>query len=74
MKEWSDMMNCAEEQKYPTSYDGVNGFECFERKCQNETSIVSCVGEYEHNYPLWEHNQEASAEIAWEFMKNHKRR
>ena len=41
-----------EEQSYQTPYDGIKGFECFERKCDGGRDIVGCTAEYCHNYPL----------------------
>ena len=74
LEEWSTAMKCREEEVYETPYDGIKGFECFERKCEKGKSIVRCFGEYDHNYPLWNQaHHTASAEIAWNFMKNHPR-
>ena len=70
--EWSNAMNCEQEQSYSTPFDGIKGFECLERKCAGGKGIVRCAGEYGHNYPLWGHHG-AAAEIAWNFMKNHPR-
>ena len=61
-----------EEQSYQTPYDGIKGFECFERKCDGGKDIVGCTAEYVHNYPLWGHH-ETAAEITWNFMKHHPR-
>ena len=41
-----------EEQSYQTPYDGIKGFECFERKCDGGKDIVGCTAEYGHNFPL----------------------
>ena len=74
MQEWSVAMDCSlEEERYETDYDGINGFECFERKCYKGTVIVRCIGEHGHNYPLWDY-EGAAAEIAWGFMKSHSRK
>ena len=64
--EWSNAMNCEEiELVYETPYDGIKGFECYERKCSQGNVIIRCTGEYGHNYPLWnQEHHEAAAEIS----------
>ena len=67
VKEWSAIMNCQDEEAYPTPFDGEGGFQCFERKCSLNRSFVRCIGNQGHWYPL---SSSSAAEVAWEFMKN----
>ena len=68
IKEWSEFMNCQNEEPYPTLFDGEGGFQCFERKCESNRSFVRCVGDHGHWIPL---TGSSAAEVAWNFMKNH---
>ena len=73
LNEWATAMNCDDEVRYETEWDGIKSFECYERKCAHGKSILACTGEYGHNYPLWNQDGTPSAAIAWNFMKNHPR-
>ena len=73
LNEWSDAMKCADEEAYPTQYDGIDNFQCLQRKCERGTSLVRCNANYGHEYPLWNYENTAAARIAWDFMKNHPR-
>ena len=68
IKEWSEVMNCQDEESYPTPFDGEGGFQCYERKCESGRSFVRCVGDHGHWIPL---TGSSAAEVAWNFMKNH---
>ena len=74
LDEWREAMSCDPVSlPYKTPYDGVDNFACKVWTCEKETqAIVSCTGDFSHEYPLHS-NHYASAEIAFEFMKNHPR-
>ena len=66
-------MECDEEFSYSTPHDGVNGgLQCFQRQCIEGNTIVRCIGDHTHEYPM--SYSTASAEIAWEFMKSNPRK
>ena len=73
LEQWAKAMDCQSEQVYHTPFDGQAELQCFERFCKNEKSIVRCVGQWAHSYPIpgkkW-----VSSEIAYHFMQNHSRK
>ena len=72
LNQWAEAMHCtAQEEDYPTDFDGVNGFKCWVRACANDNSLVRCIGDYGHDYPLRDYSHKAAAEVAWQFMKAH---
>ena len=73
LNEWSHAMKCGNEEAYQTQYDGIDNFQCFQRKCERGTSLVRCNANYGHDYPLRNYENTAAARIAWDFMKNHPR-
>lgn len=62
---WAEQMECGEEQ----DYNGHSSLRCVERSCKNGKAILSCLGEFGHDYPP----RGVGEEIAYEFMKNHPR-
>ena len=61
---------------YPTSMDGIIGWNCKQwRGCNGGADIVHCTGYFGHNYPFWyrRHPYIEGTRIMWEFMKTHKR-
>ena len=69
LDQWAQAMKCQDgEHVYQTPFDGEDELACYERYCANEKSIVRCVGQWAHSYPVpgkgW-----VSTEIAHHFMK-----
>ena len=74
LDQWAQAMNCqVGEHVYQTPFDGEAELACYERFCANEKSIVRCVGQWAHSYPVpgkgW-----VATEIAHHFMKTHARK
>ena len=59
---WSEAIECDIEFSYSTPYDGENGLQCFQRQCIGGNTIVRCIGDHTHEYPM--SYSTASAEIA----------
>jgi len=73
---WAEGMECGASQPWPTHMDGAKGWQCTIRSgCIGGAEVVSCTGEYGHNYPFG-HDGEGFIEgsrIMWKFMKEHPR-
>ena len=66
-------MHCEETSSaYPTHMDGVEGWAC--RRwggCDGGNEVVSCSGDYGHNYPFFPLHYVDGLQIMWDFMKAH---
>ena len=66
-------MGCEESSSvYPTHMDGVEGWAC--RRwggCDGGNEVVSCTGDYGHNYPFFPLHYVDGLQIMWDFMKAH---
>ena len=61
---------CGDDEEYQTPMDGVDGWECIENKCDNDTAVVACKGDYGHQYPFDQDVLQATR-IMWSFMSNY---
>lgn len=69
---WSQQMECDEEEVYETPYDGQSKLRCFARNCSGKRAILRCLGKFGHDYPIAP-KRIIGPKIAYEFMKNHPR-
>ena len=76
ISQWAEGMECGPSQPWPTHMDGSKGWQCTIRPgCIGGAEVVSCTGEYGHNYPFG-HDGDGFIEgsrIMWKFMKEHPR-
>ena len=66
-------MGCEESSSvYPTHMDGVEGWACQRwGGCDGGNEVVSCTGDYGHNYPFFPLHYVDGLQIMWDFMKAH---
>ena len=76
LNKYAEKMGCEEEESWPTEFDGIKNFECFERKCQNGKALVRCNGDFGHHpYDVLDgKNGEKVAPMILDFMLAHPRK
>jgi len=74
---WASAFGCGPGQPWKTEMDGVNSWSCIIfPHCRAGAEVVSCTGNYGHNYPFGNGNWTSemfieASRMMWSFMKKH---
>jgi len=65
-----DGFKCSSSEIWETPMDGVDGWSCKMNRCPDGKDLVTCSGDYGHQYPFDE-DVLRGTRILWSFMKNY---
>ena len=73
ISQWAEGWECGPSEPWPTYMDGERGWRCsIWSGCLGGAEVVSCTGEYGHNYPFHDHDRFIEgSRIMWDSMKRH---